>query len=183
MAQLPLIADVAQAVQRAGLGIDPSELHGALCGWLCGGGENTPGWPARVLADDSLPAPEAEGALDELRQVSSGQLEDRGFGFITPSTGGPEVFVHISTFPKDGTRPRIGERLSFEIEQGEGGKKQAKRLVCLDRSVAGTVINLVAMEHVEVPSERHADTAIERLQFSVEGVRIALARVYLGQRL
>ena len=81
MAQLPPIADVAQAVQRSGLGVDPSELHGGLCGWLCGGGENTVGWPARVLADDSLPTPEAEGALDELRQVSAGQLEDRGFGF------------------------------------------------------------------------------------------------------
>ena len=81
MTQLPPIADVAQAVQRAGLGIDPSELHGALCGWLSGSGENTVGWPARVLADDSLPAPEVDGVLDELRQVSAGQLEDRGFGF------------------------------------------------------------------------------------------------------
>ncbi|WP_306602567.1 cold shock domain-containing protein [Azonexus sp.] len=63
--------------------------------------------------------------------------DDRGFGFITPTTGGPEVFVHVSAFPKDGLRPRLGERLSFEIETGNDGKKQAKRLVCLDRTTVG----------------------------------------------
>lgn len=81
MAELPLIDDVAQAVQRSGLGVDPSELHGALCGWLAGGGENARDWPARVLADDTLPAPESGSALDELRQASAAQLDDRGFGF------------------------------------------------------------------------------------------------------
>lgn len=81
MAELPPLADVAQAVQRAGLGIDPSELHGGLCGWLSGGGENVANWPAKVLADDSLPAPEADGALDALRLASAAQLDDRGFGF------------------------------------------------------------------------------------------------------
>ena len=54
MTPLPPLADVALAVQRSGLGIDPSELHGALCGWLCGGGENTPAWLARVLADQDI---------------------------------------------------------------------------------------------------------------------------------
>lgn len=81
MAELPLIADVAEAARRSGLGMDPSELHGSLCGWLAGGGENAANWPARVLADDSLPVPEPQGPLDELRQASATQLEDRGFGF------------------------------------------------------------------------------------------------------
>ena len=80
MAELPSIVDIAEASRRSGLAVDPSELHGALCGWLCGGGENTPAWLARVLADDDLPAPEAGGALDALCQASAGQLEDRGFG-------------------------------------------------------------------------------------------------------
>jgi len=52
--------------------------------------------------------------------------DDRGFGFITPTQGGPEVFAHISAFPRDGQRPRLGERLSFEIETGKDGKQQAK---------------------------------------------------------
>jgi uncharacterized protein len=81
MAELPSIADVVLDAQRSGLGVDPSELHGGLCGWLSGGGDNVVDWPARVLADDALPAPAADGALDRLRQASVAQLEDRGFGF------------------------------------------------------------------------------------------------------
>lgn len=81
MAELPPIADVVLAAERSGLATDPSELHGALCGWLSGGGEDTVNWPAKVLADDALPAPEAESPLDELRKASMSQLEDRGFGF------------------------------------------------------------------------------------------------------
>ena len=60
--------------------------------------------------------------------------DDRGFGFITPTQVGPEVFVHISSFPRDGQRPRIGERLTFEIEIDKEGKKRAKNLRCPSRS-------------------------------------------------
>ena len=59
--------------------------------------------------------------------------DDRGFGFITPTQGGPEVFAHISAFPRDGQRPRLGERLSFEIGIGKDGKQQAKSIVCPTR--------------------------------------------------
>jgi cold shock CspA family protein len=55
--------------------------------------------------------------------------DDRGFGFIAPRQGGPEVFVHISAFPKDGHRPAIGELLSFEIEADSNGKKRARNLL------------------------------------------------------
>jgi len=59
--------------------------------------------------------------------------DDRGFGFITPTQGGPEVFAHISAFPRDGQRPRIGERLTFEIGIGKDGKKQARNILCPTR--------------------------------------------------
>lgn len=52
--------------------------------------------------------------------------DDRGFGFITPDLGGQEIFVHISAFPKDGQRPRLGEALSFQIESDKDGRKRAK---------------------------------------------------------
>jgi uncharacterized protein YgfB (UPF0149 family) len=81
MSQLPNSADVAKVSQRLGLGVDPSELHGALCGWLAGGGKNAPDWPARVLVDDQLSVPEAGSTLDELRLASAAQLEDRDFDF------------------------------------------------------------------------------------------------------
>ena len=49
--------------------------------------------------------------------------DGRGFGFITPASGSVEIFVHITAFPNDGTRPRIGELISFELEPGDNGKK------------------------------------------------------------
>ena len=51
--------------------------------------------------------------------------DDRGFGFFAPTPGGPELFVHISAFPKDGSRPTVGEPLIYELGQGKNGKPQA----------------------------------------------------------
>jgi cold shock CspA family protein len=59
--------------------------------------------------------------------------DDRGFGFITPTQGGQEIFVHISAFPKEGIRPSLGETLTFEIETDNNGKKRAKNLLCPQR--------------------------------------------------
>jgi uncharacterized protein YgfB (UPF0149 family) len=78
---LPTPEDVDQAARSLGLGATPFELHGGLCGWLAGGGDNAADWPARVLADPSLATPAPDGVLDELRTATVTQLEDRGFGF------------------------------------------------------------------------------------------------------
>jgi cold shock CspA family protein len=59
--------------------------------------------------------------------------DDRGFGFIQDDSGGPEVFVHISAFQKTGGRPRLGERVSFEIAMGDDGKKRAVAVVPVER--------------------------------------------------
>jgi len=61
--------------------------------------------------------------------MSSGILrtwhDERGFGFIAPTQGGRELFVHISAFPQDGSRPTVGETLQFELGFGKDGKPQA----------------------------------------------------------
>jgi cold shock CspA family protein len=59
--------------------------------------------------------------------------DDRGFGFITPTQGGAEVFAHVSAFPRGGQRPRLGERVTFEIGIGKDGKQQAKNILCPTR--------------------------------------------------
>lgn len=51
--------------------------------------------------------------------------DERGFGFIEPTQGGQEIFVHISSFSKDDERPQINEQLSFDIEINKQGKKHA----------------------------------------------------------
>jgi len=51
--------------------------------------------------------------------------DDRGFGFITPKDGGQNIFVHISSFPRDGRRPQVGETLFFQVRSDKEGKKKA----------------------------------------------------------
>lgn len=51
--------------------------------------------------------------------------DERGFGFLESPGSDKEIFVHISAFPRDGTRPRIGEMVSFEMRSGPDGKMRA----------------------------------------------------------
>jgi len=80
-ATLPALAEVDAAARQSGLAIDSSELHGGLCGWLAAGGADNADWLAHVLADDAIAAVAAGSTLDQLREASAGQLEDRSFDF------------------------------------------------------------------------------------------------------
>ena len=52
--------------------------------------------------------------------------DERGFGFIDPTQGGQEIFVHIKAFEVRTERPQVGQRLTFEVEINPDGKKRAK---------------------------------------------------------
>ena len=54
--------------------------------------------------------------------------DDRGFGFISPLEGNTPIFVHISAFPKDGSRPTIGEKVTYEEISGRDGRAQAAKV-------------------------------------------------------
>ena len=42
----------------------------------------------------------------------------KGFGFIQPEAGGPDVFVHISAVERAGLRGlNEGQKVSYELEQ------------------------------------------------------------------
>lgn len=87
--ELPPIPQVEAACRALELATSAPELHGALCGWLSGGGDAGDGWLARVMVDDALATPAQGSPLDLLLQASLGQLEDRGFGFalLLPGDG------------------------------------------------------------------------------------------------
>lgn len=51
---------------------------------------------------------------------------EKGFGFITPAEGGPDVFVHFSAISGNGYRSLQEEQqVEFEIVQGPKGPQAA----------------------------------------------------------
>ncbi|HWS37764.1 MAG TPA: cold-shock protein [Actinoplanes sp.] len=47
---------------------------------------------------------------------------EKGFGFITPDDGGPDVFAHFSAISASGYRSlEENQRVEFEITQGQKG--------------------------------------------------------------
>jgi CspA family cold shock protein len=54
----------------------------------------------------------------------------KGYGFIQPSEGGPDVFVHISAVEKAGLRGLVeGQTVGYELEKdGKTGKLSAENL-------------------------------------------------------
>ncbi len=53
----------------------------------------------------------------------------RGFGFIRPTDGSKDVFVHISAVERAGM-PSLeeGQKLSYELERGRDGRVSAVNL-------------------------------------------------------
>ncbi|MCH9035637.1 MAG: cold-shock protein, partial [Planctomycetes bacterium] len=50
--------------------------------------------------------------------------DTRGYGFITPSDGSADVFVHYTGIVGDGRKTlQEGQKVEFEVAQGDRGPK------------------------------------------------------------
>lgn len=88
-ATLPSVAEVQDSIRSLGLAVSAFELHGNLCGWLAGGGDNASDWLGRVLADAEAPAPDQ--VLEQMREATAAQIEDPEFDFnlLLPDNAAP----------------------------------------------------------------------------------------------
>lgn len=50
----------------------------------------------------------------------------KGFGFITPDTGGKDAFVHVSALERAGLAD--GQKVSYDLEQSRDGRESAVNL-------------------------------------------------------
>ncbi|WP_308248583.1 MULTISPECIES: cold-shock protein [Nocardia] len=73
----------------------------------------------------------------------------RGFGFIRPDDGGPDVFVHVNDIGLDEDELRQGRLFEFDVTEGDRGPK---------------AINLTAAGHTApAPKSRKERTGGDRL--------------------
>lgn len=57
----------------------------------------------------------------------------KGYGFIQPSDGGKDAFVHISAVERAGLQTlNEGQKVEFELVTGRNGKSSAENLVVSD---------------------------------------------------
>lgn len=98
--------------------------------------------------------------------------DDRGFGFITPTQGGQEVFVHIKAFQHlNGGRPQVGQCLTFELEFSPDGKKRGCRVQFAQPTRAART---VSVPHRPVPRP------VIRLKTSILGLAVLVTVLSVG---
>jgi cold shock protein len=80
------------------------------------------------VAHEGAPPPSTQSQLEQVMPLGTVKWFNptKGFGFIQPDNGGPDVFVHISAVQQAGmSQLNDGQKLSFDLEKGRQGKTSA----------------------------------------------------------
>ena len=57
----------------------------------------------------------------------------KGYGFVEPTDGGKDVFIHISALEKAGIASlNEGQKIQFEVVAGQNGKSSAENVKLAD---------------------------------------------------
>lgn len=81
--------------------------------------------PAGFGARPSRPAPDLSGA-DDMRGTVKWYNGTKGFGFITPDSGGKDIFIHASALERSGLSAlNEGQAVDVKVVQGQKGPEAA----------------------------------------------------------
>ena len=76
------------------------------------------------------PGPRLRHTKEKVKSMATGTVKwfnaEKGFGFIAPADGSPDVFAHFSAITGNGYRSlEEGETVDFDVEQGPKGLQAA----------------------------------------------------------
>jgi uncharacterized membrane protein YsdA (DUF1294 family)/cold shock CspA family protein len=62
--------------------------------------------------------------------------DEKGFGFIAPSSAGKDVFIHAKSFANRQRRPSVDDRVQYLVEKDATGRPQATGVLFQEESAA-----------------------------------------------
>ena len=91
--------------------------------------------------------------------------DDRGFGFIKPSRGGKDVFLHISALKNSSRRPQVGDLISYQLTFDKNARIRAYEAVIDNLNNNSTATNYQNRNNFK-PTQKTSKLGLEVLFLS-----------------
>ena len=115
------------------------------------------GGPDRVIAADAVDVCVAVGQ-ESGKIMATGRVirfdEIKGYGFISPSDGGEDIFVHANELIDRGLRVSAGSQVEFRVVEGDRGLKAYDVRVIDQQPVPGYLTDNTRPRGVSNPAEQ-----------------------------